>query len=162
MSMQEQTTGLIRAYVVGKRLGYSVETIRKWALRRLIPGAVFVGRHIRFDSNVVETFIRAGGTHPIPEIERERERTSEVRFHIARHGARPHSGKSSSRAHRANPLTSEAELTVQKERPEGKLNPGQGPIGYELRFLAAGRNVPKNFPWKPNSSAASHDADELD
>jgi excisionase family DNA binding protein len=55
---------LVRAYDVGRLLGYSTATIKRWAREGKLPGAVFIGRHIRFDPNVVEAFVRAGGKRP--------------------------------------------------------------------------------------------------
>lgn len=56
---------LIRAYDVGRILGYSTSTIKRWAKRGQLP-AVFLGRHIRFDPDEIENFIRNGGQRPGP------------------------------------------------------------------------------------------------
>jgi excisionase family DNA binding protein len=61
--MQESPTArkLVRAFDVARVFGYSTSTIKKWAKDGKLPGAVFIGKHIRFDPEQVEEFIRSGG-----------------------------------------------------------------------------------------------------
>jgi excisionase family DNA binding protein len=61
--MQESTATrkLVRAYDVARIFGYSTSTIKKWARDGKLPGAVFIDRHVRFDLDQVEQFIRNGG-----------------------------------------------------------------------------------------------------
>ena len=44
-------------------------------------------------------------------------------------------------------VTVDAEFTVKKDSAEGEREPCQGPVGYEPRFLGAGRNVTDSYPW---------------
>ena len=64
--MQESRTArrLVRAFDVARLFGYSTSTIKKWARDGKLPGAVFIDRHIRFDLDQVEEFIRNGGKRP--------------------------------------------------------------------------------------------------
>lgn len=83
---------LIRAYDVGRMLGYSTWTIKKWAKDGRLPGAVFLGnpgrQHIRFDPLAIEDFIQSwrGRRPELPELPKQQE------FTIRRHGHRPHAG----------------------------------------------------------------------
>ncbi len=52
---------LVRAYDVGRMLGYSTHTVKKWARQGLLPGAVFLRRHIRFIPERIDEFIKSGG-----------------------------------------------------------------------------------------------------
>lgn len=74
---------LIRAFDVAQKLGYATATVKKWARQGILPGAVFVNRHIRFDARKIADFIAAGG---------RRELEAQPRFQIVRHVSREHSG----------------------------------------------------------------------
>ena len=78
---------LIRAYDVGQRLGYTTATIKHWAKLGRLPGAVFIGRHVRFDPEQVEAFIRAGGQRPQLATT-----GSHLNMNIRHHGHRAHAG----------------------------------------------------------------------
>jgi predicted DNA-binding transcriptional regulator AlpA len=80
----ESQRNLIRAYDVGLLLGYSTWTIKNWARNGRLPGAVFIGRHIRFDPAVIEQFIASGGQRP--DLPKQPE------FSVRHHGGREHAG----------------------------------------------------------------------
>lgn len=136
---------LISAFEVACALGYSTQTIIRRAREGKIPGAVFLGQSVRFRPSVVEAFIQAGG-----------EQRVQLRYILRHHGARTHSGGRSRNAGRMRDVTVDAEYTVRKDRPEEAREPGQGTtrepgqgaIGYEPRFLGAGRNVTDDYPWE--------------
>src|ERR1035441_301866 len=82
---------LIRAYDVGRRLGYTTATVKSWARSGKLPGAVFIGnpgrQHIRFDPRAIEEFIAAGGQRPeLPAPPKQ------AGFSVRRHGHRAHAG----------------------------------------------------------------------
>jgi hypothetical protein len=82
---------LIRAYDVGRRLGYTTATVKSWARSGKLPGAVFIGnpgrQHIRFDPRAIEEFIAAGGQRPeLPAPPKQ------AQFSVRRHGHRTHAG----------------------------------------------------------------------
>jgi hypothetical protein len=119
----------------------STQTIINWARRGLLPGAIFVGSRVWFRKKQIDEFLEAGGT-PCESPEREREH-----FVISRHGGRSHGGPLM--RSKASPMGVDAERTVRRGTAEGQREPGQGPVGYEPRFLTDGRNVTENHPWNP-------------
>jgi excisionase family DNA binding protein len=64
--LRESGSGLWRPFDVAIRLGYSTDTIKSWARQGKLPGAVFIGRHIRFDPQVIADFIARGGDAGVP------------------------------------------------------------------------------------------------
>lgn len=61
---------LIGPFPVAIRLGFSPQTIVNWAKRGLLP-AIFVGRHVRFDPQEIDEFIKSGGVQGPRELRRE-------------------------------------------------------------------------------------------
>jgi excisionase family DNA binding protein len=51
---------LLRAFEVGERLGMAEPQVFRLARENILP-CVRVGRSVRFDSDVIEEWIRAGG-----------------------------------------------------------------------------------------------------
>jgi hypothetical protein len=134
---------LMPPFELAVRLDRSTATIIRWARRGLLPGAVFIGSCVWFHRTKIEEFLDAGGTpRRWPEHERER-------FVIRRHGSRSHAGAAIRSTGGTPPVTIDAERTVKRGCAEGQREPGQGPVGYEPRFLTDGRNVTENHPWNP-------------
>jgi excisionase family DNA binding protein len=90
---------LIGPFPVAIRLGFSTQTIVNWAKRGLLP-AVIVGKHVRFDPQEIDEFIRSGGVQSPRELRLELNRkpatapTPQDELRIVRHSAREHSGRS--------------------------------------------------------------------
>ena len=128
------------AFEVACILGYgSTQTVIRRARDGKIPGAVFLGHTVRFIPSVIEAFIRSGGEPQPPQ----------PRFTLRRYGGGSHAGGTKRHRGTIRELTIDAEHTVSRERPERAHEPGQGPVGYEPRFLASGRNVTEDYPWPP-------------
>ena len=119
--MSEQ---LVRAFDVAERLGYSLATVKVMARRGELPGAVRIGRRVRFDMDEVERFIKGGGSAPIAP----KKRSGRQKIRVTS-GNRP-------------PMISEASETVQTSRI-----PGVG-MDYEHKGMK-GRNVTGAHPWRP-------------
>jgi excisionase family DNA binding protein len=89
---------LIGPFPVAIRLGFSTQTIVNWAKRGLLP-AVFVGKHVRFDPQEIDEFIKSGGVQGPRELRRELNRkpatpaNPQDELRIVRHSAREHSGR---------------------------------------------------------------------
>ena len=89
------TTDLIGPFPVALRLGFSTQTIINWARRGLLP-AVFLGKHVKFDPEVIDEFIRAGGAIGPRELRRELNRKPatpldpQAVVRIERHSGREH------------------------------------------------------------------------
>ena len=96
--MAEIADKLIGPFPVAIRLGFSPQTIVNWAKRGLLP-AIFVGRHVRFDPQEIDEFIKAGGVQSPRELRRELSRkpatppNPEDELRIVRHSGREHSGR---------------------------------------------------------------------
>jgi len=134
---------LISAFDVACTLGYSTQTVVRRAREGKIPGAVFLGRSVRFLPSVVEAFVRSGGESQ-PQLE-------SPRFHIRRHGGKSHARGSSRARGGSRQVTVDAEYTVKRDSADGAREPGQGPIGYQPRFLGGDRNVTGDYPWPDTS-----------
>lgn len=100
-SRMGDTSKLLRAYDVGRRLGCRGATIRKYALRGFIPGAVFFGNpdrpHIGFEPGAIEQFFASGGIKVLQKIAKgQRPELPAVpkqpEFTVRRHGHREHAG----------------------------------------------------------------------
>jgi predicted DNA-binding transcriptional regulator AlpA len=146
--MEDMMEDLISAFDVACVMGYSTETIIRRARAGRIPGAVFLGRSVRFIPSAVEAFIRSGGE---PQT---MARPPEPRFRITRHGGKSHAAIATRGPGGLRQVTVDAEYTVKRNSAEGDRKPGQGPTGFEPRFLGGGRNVMDDYPW-PNTSPAS-------
>src|SRR5438552_2648155 len=95
MRMEQAHRGerkLLRAFDIGRLFGYSTATIKRWAKGGQLP-AVFIGRHIRFDPEQVENFIRAGGRRSDPMSTSSRAKSEGRNPALAEAGERPSSAR---------------------------------------------------------------------
>ena len=73
---------LVSAFEIAVVFVRPTSTVIGWAKRGLLPGAVFVGSHVWFKRDQIQSFIEAGGTPKHwPKTER---------FTVARHNGREH------------------------------------------------------------------------
>jgi hypothetical protein len=140
---------LVTASYVGYVLGLSTDTVRKKARRGEFAeaGVVFISAHgIMFDPVKFEAWRNRGGDGPADEANGQR-------FAVRHHGGRSHAGVAAQRAGGMRQVTVDAEYTVKHESAEGARKPGQGPTGYEPRWLGGGRNVTEDYPAAPPNRA---------
>lgn len=104
---------LIGPFPVAIRLGFSTQTIVNWARRGLLP-AVIVGRHVRFDPEEIDDFIKSGGVQGPRELRRELSRkpatpaNPQDELRIVTHSGREHSGRPVKNDHFRRPSDNES------------------------------------------------------
>ena len=120
---------LIGPFPVAIRLGFTTQTIINWAKRGLLP-AVFVGRHVRFDPQEIDDFIRSGGVQSPRELQRELNRkpatapSRQDELRIVRHASREHSA-GAGRPDRTRPASDFGLASLVKPDPGLRSAPGQ-------------------------------------